>query len=144
MGFSSSIPSYLLKVTKFLGKISQFEFLVMTKKNIFAYKLFLSLSISDFNLCDNCTPPLPSEKNHPLFPYNSPLKVEVLSSPSFLKFGLRLNHPSPLQKGGWCTLCNFNFNCGCYHEFCLAVTHNLFLTYRVRPFYWKISSWNLF
>ena len=30
--FSSLIPSYLLKVTKFLGKISQFEFLVMTEK----------------------------------------------------------------------------------------------------------------
>ena len=44
------IPSYLLKVTKFLGKISQFEFLVMSKKNIFAYKLFLPLNISDFNL----------------------------------------------------------------------------------------------
>ena len=29
---------YLLKVTKFLGKISQFGFLVITKKNIFAYK----------------------------------------------------------------------------------------------------------
>ena len=42
-------PSYLLKVTKFLGKISQFKFLVMTEKNIFAYKL-LSLNISDFNL----------------------------------------------------------------------------------------------
>ena len=38
--FSSSIPSYLLKVTNILGKISQFEFLVITKKNIFAYKLF--------------------------------------------------------------------------------------------------------
>ena len=38
---------------KFLGKIFQFEFLVMTavQKNIFAYKLFLSLlNISDFNL----------------------------------------------------------------------------------------------
>ena len=42
--FSSSTPSYLLKVTKFLVKISQFEFLVMTEKNIFVYKLFLSLS----------------------------------------------------------------------------------------------------
>ena len=48
--FSSLIPSYLLQVTKFLGKISQFELLVMTEKNIFAYKLFLSLNISDFNL----------------------------------------------------------------------------------------------
>ena len=33
--FSSSTPSYLLKVTKFLVGISQFEFLVMTEKNIF-------------------------------------------------------------------------------------------------------------
>ena len=30
--FSSLIPSYLLKVTKSLGKLSQFEFLVMTEK----------------------------------------------------------------------------------------------------------------
>ena len=44
------MPSYLLEVTKSLGKISQFEFLVITEKNIFAYKLFLSLNISDFNL----------------------------------------------------------------------------------------------
>ena len=41
---------YLLKLTKFVGKISQFEFLVMTEKNVFAYKLLLSLNISDFNL----------------------------------------------------------------------------------------------
>ena len=34
------MSSYLLKVTKFLGKISLFEFLVMTEKNIFAYKPF--------------------------------------------------------------------------------------------------------
>ena len=47
--FSSLIPSYLLKVTKSLGKLSQFEFLVMTE-NIFTYKLFLSFNISDFNL----------------------------------------------------------------------------------------------
>ena len=36
--FSSLIPSYLL--TKFLLEISQFEFLVMTEKIIFAHKLF--------------------------------------------------------------------------------------------------------
>ena len=47
--FSSLILSYLLKVTKFLGELSQFELLVMAEKNIFAYKLFLSLRISDFN-----------------------------------------------------------------------------------------------
>ena len=67
--FSSLTPSYLLKVTKFLVEISQFEFLVMTEKNIFAYKLFLSLNISDFNLflCENCNPP---EKVTTLFPSN--------------------------------------------------------------------------
>ena len=43
--FSSLTPSYLLKVTKFLVEISQFEFLVMTEKNIFAHKLFLPLNI---------------------------------------------------------------------------------------------------
>ena len=47
------LPSFLgnpPKLTKFLCKISQFEFLVKTGKNIFAYKLFLLLNISDFNL----------------------------------------------------------------------------------------------
>ena len=50
---------YLLKLIKFVGKISQFEFLVMTEKNAFACKLLLSLNISDFNLflCENCNPP---------------------------------------------------------------------------------------
>ena len=48
--FSSLISFYLLKVTKFLGKISHFEFSVLTEKNIFAYKLYLPLNISDFNL----------------------------------------------------------------------------------------------
>ena len=43
-------PTYLLKVTKFPVKISQFEFLVMRKKNIFVYQLFLLLNIPDFSL----------------------------------------------------------------------------------------------
>ena len=60
--FSSLIPSHLWKVTKFLFKICQFKFLVMTDKNIFVYKPFLSLNISDFSfsvyfLYKNCTPP---------------------------------------------------------------------------------------
>ena len=46
--FSSLIPSYLLKVTKSLGKISQFELLVMTEKNIFAYKLFFVIKYFRF------------------------------------------------------------------------------------------------
>ena len=50
--FSSLTPyyPYLLKVIKFLVKISHFEILVMTDKSLFVYKLFLSLSISDFSL----------------------------------------------------------------------------------------------
>ena len=43
-------PSYLLIVTKFLVKNFQFEFLVIIEKNIFVYKCFLSLNISDFSL----------------------------------------------------------------------------------------------
>ena len=38
--FSSLTPSYLLKVTKFIVNISEFNFLVVTEKSIFAYKLF--------------------------------------------------------------------------------------------------------
>ena len=60
-------PSHLLKVTNFLVKISLLIFLVMTEKNIFACKLFLSLNISDFST--------------PLFSRNLPLKIEILSTP---------------------------------------------------------------
>ena len=48
--FFAGTPSYLIKVSRFLVKISQFEF-YLWQKNIFAYyKLFLSLNISHFNL----------------------------------------------------------------------------------------------
>ena len=42
----------------------------------------------------------PPEKNYPLFPSNLPLKVEVLSSPFFLKVWLEAQPPPPMQKGG--------------------------------------------
>ena len=48
--FSSLTPSYLLKVIKFLVKFSQFELLVMTEKNIFAYKVFLLINTSGVDL----------------------------------------------------------------------------------------------
>ena len=72
----------------------------MTDKNIFVYKLFLSLNISDFNLllCENCN--LPLKKVTPLFPSNSLLKVEVLSSPTFLKIWLEAQPPSPAKRRG--------------------------------------------
>ena len=64
--FSSLTPSYLLKVTKFLVNISWFEFLFMTDKNIFAYKLFWSLNISDFNLfCVKIRTLHPLKMSHP-------------------------------------------------------------------------------
>ena len=44
--FSSLIASHLLKLTKFLVKISQFKFLIVTEKHF--YKLFLWLNISNF------------------------------------------------------------------------------------------------
>ena len=50
------------------------------EKNIFAYKPFFPLNISDFNffgVCENCNPS--HEEVTPLFPSNLPLKVEVLS-----------------------------------------------------------------
>ena len=80
----------------FLVKIYQFEFLVMTEKNIFAYELFLSLNISlniSYFLCENCSPP---EKCCPYFPATpskswSPVKPP---SPSFLKICLEFQPPS--------------------------------------------------
>ena len=51
----------------------------MAEENILAYKLYLSLNISDFSLFFmwKLQPP---EKSHTLFPSNPPLKAEVLSS----------------------------------------------------------------
>ena len=46
--FSSLTPSYLLKITKFLVNIHQFEFLVMTEKNIFVYKPFFVIKYFRF------------------------------------------------------------------------------------------------
>ena len=101
--FSFLTPSNLLKITKFLVKVSQFEFFVMTEKNRFVSKLFLSLNISDivYLLCKNCTtPPPPLEKVTPLFPINPPLKIIVLSKPPFLKISFEVQPPLPQQNRG--------------------------------------------
>ena len=60
--------SYLLKVTKCLSKISQFEFLVVTEKNVFAYKLFLLLNISGFIFYVKFANPSPEKSHPPSFP----------------------------------------------------------------------------
>ena len=103
--FSSLTSSYLLKATKFLVEISEFEFLVMTEKNIFAHKLFLPLNIQILIfwfifIWKLHPPPLPHpNKVTPLFPSKSPLKVEVLSNPSpFWKSGWSFT-PLPSRKG---------------------------------------------
>ena len=59
--------------------MSQFEFLVMTEKNIFTYKLFLLWNISNFIFYVKiATTP---EKSYLPLSQQSHLKVEVLSSP---------------------------------------------------------------
>ena len=44
------------------------------------------------------TPHLLKKKFSPLFPSNPPLKVEVLSSPLFLKIWLEVQSPLPAEK----------------------------------------------
>ena len=70
------------------------ENLIMTEKNIFAYKLFLLLNISDFNLFFyvKIAWKIMWKKSPPLS-QQPPLKVEVLSSPSFWKFCFKSNRP---------------------------------------------------
>ena len=41
---------FLKYITKFVLKISQFEFLVTTVQSVLVYELFLSLNIPDFSL----------------------------------------------------------------------------------------------
>ena len=96
---STLIPSYLLKVTKFLSKISQFEFLVMTEKNIFAYKLFLSLNISHFNLFFIRHLQLPLKKFTPFFPATPSKSWGSVEPPTFWKFGWRFNPPAERGEG---------------------------------------------
>ena len=77
----------------------------MTKKNIFVYKLFLSLNILDLNLFFmwKLQPSSPSlDKVTCLFPSNPPLKVQILSSPSFFEklVGCLMPPPPPSQQKG--------------------------------------------
>ena len=105
------------KVTKFLFTICHFKFLVMTEKNIFVYKVFLLLNISDFSyfLCKNCDLPLPPplKKSPPLSKQPPSKNWDHVSSPPFWKFcgGPTPPPPSPPQQkggGGGCSLWVFN------------------------------------
>ena len=76
--------------------------LVIKKKNIFAYKLFLALSISDFNLCDNCTPPPPLWKKSPPLSLQLPSKSWGPVKPLLFKIWFEAQPPPlpPCRKGG--------------------------------------------
>ena len=81
----SLIPYYLLKVTKFLVTISQFE---STEKNVFVYFFCPEIfQILGYFLCK--ITPLPPSKKSPSFFTNTPLKYVVVLSPPFWKFGRR-------------------------------------------------------
>ena len=59
--FSSFTQSYFLKVTKFLIKVPQFEFLVITGQNILVYKLschYFFMLVYFLSKNCNCQPPL--------------------------------------------------------------------------------------
>ena len=81
----------LLKVNKFLVKISQCKLLIMTEKNIVVYKIFLLWNISDLGYfsCKNCNP---LEKSLLLLGSYPSLKIEILPSPLFVKIWLKGTH----------------------------------------------------
>ena len=80
----------------------QFEFLVMAEKNIFVYKPFLSLNISDFSLflCKNCNRPPLSKRSPPLFPSHPPTK-----------FGDRFNPPAEIGGAHYEKATKTNLSC---------------------------------
>ena len=81
---SPSGPSYLfylLKVTKILVKMSQFEFLVMTEKYIFIYNFFVIKYFRFWFIFNIKIATQRPEKNHPTLSQQPPLKIEVLSIP---------------------------------------------------------------
>ena len=108
--FSSLTTSYLLK---FLVKISQSEYLVMTEKNIFVYQRFSSLHISDFIFYVKIATLVLLKKVTPSFPANFFQEFKLLSSPApffFKRIGnLVWGSSPPQQKGRGSTLWLFNF-----------------------------------
>ena len=84
--FSFLTLSDPLKVSKFLVKISQFELLVMTEKNIFVYNFLCGyiFQILVYFLCKNCNPS-PSKRSAPPPSHQPPLKIKVKSSIPVLK-----------------------------------------------------------
>ena len=75
----------------------------MTEKNIFAYKLFLSLNISDFNLffyVKIATPLKKGKKSPPFSPFS-----QSCQAPPLFENLVGGSTPPPCRKGEGCTLC---------------------------------------
>ena len=82
--------------------ISQFEFFVMTGKNIFVCKLFFHqiFQVLGYFLCKNCTSPPHSKRSPSSFPSTLSKNLGVVSSPPlFEKLVGSSTHP-PDRKGG--------------------------------------------
>ena len=74
----------------------------MTEKTRFVYNFFFVIEYFRFFFSVKiATPP---EISHPFFPSNLPLKIAILSSPSFLKIWSETQAPSPQQKRGMHTM----------------------------------------
>ena len=73
-----------------------FRYTKQTSKNVRTEPL----NISDFSLYFLVKMAIPPEKSYPLFSSNPPLKVEVLSSPPFWKFGRRFKLPAERGQEG--------------------------------------------
>ena len=70
LNFSSLTSSHLLKVSKFLTKISKFKFLVMTEKDIFVYKTFFITKYFRFQFIFYAKTTISLKKVAPLLPRN--------------------------------------------------------------------------
>ena len=94
------MPSYLLKVTKFPGETSQFEFLWQRKIFLLIYKPFLSLNISYFNLFFMWQLQHHWKKSPTSFPATPSKGWGPAKPPSpFWKFGWRRNLPAERGEG---------------------------------------------
>ena len=119
----------------------------MTKKNIFVYKLFLSLNILDLNLFFmwKLQPSSPSlEKVTCLFPSNPPLKVQILSSPSFFEnlVGCLMPPPPPpsRKEGGVHTMLCRECQWSCCSKFWSIFLVAKWVSFYLLPCDYKISN----
>ena len=101
--FNPIPETHILKVTKFLVKTFQFQFLVMTEKNVFVYKLFLSFNILYFSslFMLKLQPPLLWKKSPP----------SLREIPPFFENLVGGSTPHPSRKSGVHTMVTLTLLC---------------------------------